>query len=64
MLYVIFYTPMTITQPEERALNLCSLPNIIRLVKSRRIGCAGYVVCLAEMINEYKNLARKPRGKM
>jgi len=31
--------------------NLCASPNIIRVVKSRSMRCAGHVVCMEEMIN-------------
>jgi hypothetical protein len=33
----------------------CSL-NIIRIVKSRRVKCVGYVACMGEMRNAYKIL--------
>jgi len=41
---------------------LCS-PNIIMVIKSRRMRWAGHVACMEEMRNTYKILVRKPEGK-
>jgi hypothetical protein len=34
--------------------NLYSSPNIIRIIKSRRIRWAGHVACMGEMRNAYR----------
>jgi hypothetical protein len=47
----------------EELHNLYSLPNIIRVIISRRIRWLGHVACMAEMINSNKILVRKPKGK-
>jgi hypothetical protein len=38
--------------------------NIIRLIKSRRIKCAGLVICLGKMRNTYSILVVKPEDWM
>jgi hypothetical protein len=43
--------------------NLCASPNIIRVIKSRRMRWAGHVACIGEMKNAYKILVGKPEGK-
>jgi len=40
---------------------LYTLPNVIRVIKSRRMGWAGHVTCMGE-INTYKILVGKPEG--
>jgi hypothetical protein len=40
-----------------------SSPNIIRVIKSRRMRMVGHVVCLEKMRNMYKILIGKPEGK-
>jgi hypothetical protein len=47
----------------EELHNLYTSPNIIRVIKSRRIGGAGRVARMGEMKNMYKILAVKPEGK-
>jgi hypothetical protein len=42
---------------------LYSSPNIIRLIKSRRMRWAGHVACMGEGRNVYKVLMGKPEGK-
>jgi hypothetical protein len=42
---------------------LYSSPNIIRLIKSRRMRWAGHVTCMGEGRNVYKVLMGKPEGK-
>jgi hypothetical protein len=42
--------------------NLYSSPNIICMIKSRRMRCAGYVVYMEEMRNAYTVLVGKPEG--
>jgi hypothetical protein len=39
---------------------LYASPNIIRIIKSRRIRCAGQVTQTGEMRNAYKTLVGKP----
>jgi hypothetical protein len=43
--------------------NLYSSQNIIRMIKSRRMGLAGHVGCMGEKRNAYKVLVGKPEGK-
>jgi hypothetical protein len=43
--------------------NLYSSPNIIRMMKSRRMRWAGHVTHVAEKRNTYSILLRKPEGK-
>jgi hypothetical protein len=40
----------------------CS-PNIIRVIKSRRVRWAGHVACLGEIKNAYKFFVGKTEGK-
>jgi len=40
-----------------------SLPNIIRAIKRRRMGCAGYVARMGERRNAFKVLLGNPEGK-
>jgi hypothetical protein len=42
---------------------LYSSPNIIRQIKSRRMGRAGHVACMGEEREVYKALVGKPEGK-
>jgi hypothetical protein len=47
-----------------RALhNLCSFPNIIRHIKSRRTRWEGYVTRIGEERKLYKVMVGKPEGK-
>ena len=39
------------------------LPNIIRMIKSRRLGWAGRVACMRESRGAYKVLVGKPEGR-
>ena len=43
--------------------DLCSLPNIVRLIKSRRMSWAGHVARVGESRGVYRLLVRKPEGK-
>jgi hypothetical protein len=47
----------------EELHNLYSSPNIIRLIKSRRMRWAGHVARMGETRNAYRILVRKPEGK-
>jgi hypothetical protein len=44
----------------EELHNLCSSPNIIRMIKSRRMRWAGHVVRMGETRNAYRILVGKP----
>jgi hypothetical protein len=48
--------------PNEELHNLYSSPNIIRLIKARRMRWAGHVVCMGEERKVYKILVGKPKG--
>jgi hypothetical protein len=43
--------------------NLYSSPSIIRMVKSRRMRCAGHIARMEKKINAYRILVGKPEGK-
>jgi hypothetical protein len=43
--------------------NLCTSPNIIRMIKLRRMRWVVYVTCIGEMKNSYNILVGKPEGK-
>ena len=47
----------------EELNDLYSLPNIVRVVKSRRIGWAGHVARMGEDRGVHRALVRKPEGK-
>jgi hypothetical protein len=47
----------------EELNNLCSLPNIVRVVKLRRMRWAGHVVCMREDRGVHRVLVGKPEGK-
>jgi hypothetical protein len=47
----------------EELHNLCSSPNIIRMIKSRRMRWAGHVAQMGETRNAYRILVEKPEGK-
>jgi hypothetical protein len=47
----------------EELLNLYSLPNIIRMIKSRRMRWAGLVTRMGEKRNGYRILVGKPEGE-
>jgi hypothetical protein len=46
-----------------RSSKICTLQNIIRLIKSRTMIWAGDVACMVEMENAYKILVPKPERK-
>jgi hypothetical protein len=43
--------------------NLYSLPNIVRVIKSKRMRWAGHVACMEEGRGVYRVLVRRPEGK-
>jgi hypothetical protein len=47
----------------EELHNLYSSPNVIRMIKSRKMRWAGHVACMAKMRNAYKIWVWKPDGK-
>jgi hypothetical protein len=47
----------------EELNDLYSLPNIIRVIKSRRMRWAGHIACMGERGVAYRNLVGKPEGK-
>jgi hypothetical protein len=47
----------------EELHNLYSSTNMIRIIKSRRMKCAGHVACMRELRNTYKILVGEPEGK-
>jgi hypothetical protein len=47
----------------EELHNLCTSPNIIRVIKFRRMRGVGHVACMGEMRNACKILVIKPEGK-
>ena len=48
---------------KEELNDLYSSPNIIRVIKSRRMRWAGHVARMGERRGLYKVLVRKPKGK-
>ena len=48
---------------KEELSDLYSLPNIVRVVKSRRMRCAGHVARMGEGRGVYRVLLGKPEGK-
>jgi hypothetical protein len=47
----------------EELCDLYSLPNIIRIIKSRRMSWAGHVARMGEKRNAYRLLVGMPKGK-
>ena len=47
----------------EELSDLYSLPNIVRVVKSRRMKWAGHVACMGERRGAYGVLVGKPRER-
>jgi hypothetical protein len=43
--------------------SLYSLPNIVRVIKSRRMRWAGHVACMGEGRGIYRVLVGRPKGK-
>jgi hypothetical protein len=50
-------------QHSEEPHNLYCSPNVIRMIKSRRIRGTGYVTCRGVMRRAYRVLGEKPEGK-
>jgi hypothetical protein len=48
---------------EEELNDLCSSPNIVRVIKSRRMSFAGHVVLMRERRGVYRVLVEKPERK-
>ena len=44
-------------------LSVLSSPNIVRVIKSRRMRWVGHVACMGEERGAYRFLLRKPEGK-
>ena len=47
----------------EELYALYSSPNIIRVIKSRRLRWAGHVACIGERRGAYRTLVGKPEGR-
>jgi hypothetical protein len=47
----------------EELHNLCASSNIVRVIVSRKMRWAGYIVRMGQMINAYDILIGKPEGK-
>jgi hypothetical protein len=47
---------------DEELHNLCSSPNIIRIIKSKRMTWAGHVALMGEKRNTYRILVGKSEG--
>ena len=47
----------------EKLNDLCSSPNIVQVIKSRRMGWAGHVACMGERSGVCRVLVGKPEGK-
>jgi len=47
----------------EELTDLHSSPNIIQVIKSRKIRCAGHVARMGKRIDVYRVLVGKPEGK-
>jgi hypothetical protein len=47
----------------DELLSLYSSPNVVRVIKSRRMRCAGHVARMGEGIGAYRVLVGKPKGK-
>jgi hypothetical protein len=47
----------------EELHNVCSSPNVIRMMKSRRMRWAGLMTCMVGKRNAYRALVGKPEGK-
>ena len=48
---------------KEELNDLYSSPNIVRVIKSRRMRWAGHVACMGEDMGVYRVLVGKPEGK-
>ena len=59
----IIYVVVQRTLHNEELSDLYSLPNIVRVVKSRRMRWAGHVACMGEGRGVHRVLVGKPEGK-
>jgi hypothetical protein len=57
------YSQAVVMKHNEELNNLCSSPNIVRVVKSRRMRWAGHVARMGEEIGVHRVLVGKPEGK-
>jgi len=48
----------------EELRNLCASPYVIRVIRSRTVGCAGHISRNGEVSNAYGILVGKPEGKI
>jgi hypothetical protein len=48
---------------EKKLHSLYSSPNIVRVIKSRRMRWAGHVACISEGRGVYRVLVGRPKGK-
>jgi hypothetical protein len=68
--HFVIYEEQSISQKCKRVLklireiiSLCSSPNIIRVIKSRRLRWAGHVARMGERRGAYRALVGKPEGR-
>jgi hypothetical protein len=47
----------------DKLYSLYSSPNIVRVIKSRRMRWAGHVACMGEVRGVYRVLVGRPKGK-
>ena len=59
--YVFMYTCMYVYNEELN--DLYSSPNIVRVIKSRRMRWAGHVACMGKEKGVYRVLVGKPEGR-
>ena len=57
------FSPFSATSSNEELNDLYSLPNIVRVVKSRRMRWAGHVARMGEDKGVHRVLVGKPEGK-
>jgi hypothetical protein len=63
IIYIIEMYFIIIKLHNQELHNLYSSPNIIRIIKSRRMKLAGHVARMGAKMNEYRTLVGKPEGK-
>ena len=47
----------------EKLYDMCSSPNIFRVIEPRRMGWAGHVACMRDRVVIYRVLVERPGGK-